>query len=135
MELVRQKNAATVVVFPIIDAGGDPVSGALDLSSKIGAFADDAAPESLAACTNQAAEIGSTGLYALALTTGEMNADYLVVRTTSSTPGAKVQVILVRTTVGDPLVPVVDASALLDAVVSGPDKTVGQILKSLLGGL
>jgi len=135
MELVRQKNAATVIVFPIIDDGGDPVSGALDLSSQIGTFADDAAPQSLAACTNQAAEIGSTGLYALALTAGEMNADYLVVRTTSSTPRAKTQVVLIRTSVGDPLVPVADASGLLNAVVPGPGKTVGQILRSLLGGL
>lgn len=38
-----------------------------------------------AACTNNAVEIGSTGVYYLDLTSGEMNADTVVVKITSST--------------------------------------------------
>lgn len=101
MELVRQKNAATVIVFPLTDEAGDLVSGASGLDSEIDAFADGTNPNGFADCTNEATEIGSTGIYYLALTQAEMNQDYVTVQVKSSS--AKTQVILIRTTVGDPL--------------------------------
>lgn len=81
---VPRKNAAYRVYFPILDADGDPVTGAAGLDSEVsidgGAFSD---------CTNEATEIGSSGIYYLDLTSGEMNGDAVVVRVQTSTTGAK----------------------------------------------
>lgn len=81
---VPQKNVAYRITFPIFDADGDLVTGATGLDSEIskdgGAMTD---------CTNEATEIGSSGIYYLDLTSTEMNADTVavIVKTTSS--GAK----------------------------------------------
>jgi hypothetical protein len=101
MEIVRQKNVATRIVFPLVDADGDLVSGATSPDSEIDQWADGANPTGFADCTNEATEIGSTGIYYLSLTQTEMNEDYIVVQIKSGT--AKTQVILIRTLVGDPL--------------------------------
>lgn len=81
------KNTALRIYFPIYDADGDPVTGASALDSEVSidgaAFAD---------CTNEATEIGSTGIYYLDLTSGEMNGDAIVVQTKTSTSGAKTSV-------------------------------------------
>ena len=78
------KNVAFTVFFPVLDADGDLVTGAAGLDSEVslngGAFAD---------CTNEAAEIGSSGMYSLLLTAAEMNADAVVVVVKTSTSGAK----------------------------------------------
>lgn len=83
------KNQAYRVTFPIFDADGDPVSGAAALDSEVskdaGAFAD---------CTNEATEIGTSGVYYLDLTSTEMNADTVAVRVQTSTSGAKTTVII-----------------------------------------
>lgn len=78
------KNAALRITFPIFDADGDLVSGATGLDSEVSidgaAFAD---------CTNEATEIGSTGMYYLDLTSGEMNGDTITVIVKTSSSGAK----------------------------------------------
>lgn len=103
MELVRQKNAATYIVFPIVDGDGDPISSATGLDSEIDQWSDGAAPSGFADCTNEAAEIGSTGYYSLSLTQTEMNQDYIAVKVTSTSSGAVPQFLLIRTMVGDVL--------------------------------
>jgi len=103
IEIVRQKNVATYITFPIVDADGDIVTGATGLDSEIDTFADGTAPDGFTDCTNEATEVGSTGIYYLSLTQSEMNADYIYIQTKTSTSGAKTQHILIRTTVGDPL--------------------------------
>jgi hypothetical protein len=81
---VPRKNTAFRVYFPIFDADGDLVTGAASLDSEVSidgaAFAD---------CTNEATEIGSTGLYYLDLTASEMNGDAVVVQVKTGTAGAK----------------------------------------------
>jgi len=103
MEVVRQKNVASYIVFPIVDADGDAVTGAASLDSEIDAWADGSAPDGFTDCTNEATEIGSTGMYYLSLTNTELNVDYAIVQVKTATAGAKTQVILIRTMVGDPL--------------------------------
>ena len=70
---VPRKNQAFRVYLTILDADGDPVTGATGLDSEVskdaGAFAD---------CTNEATEIAQ-GMYYLDLTASEMNADAVVV--------------------------------------------------------
>jgi len=82
--LIPYKNAAWRVTFPIFDADGDTVTGATGLDSEIskdgGAFAD---------CTNEATEIGSSGIYYLDLTSTEMNADTVAIQVKTSSSGAK----------------------------------------------
>ena len=103
MELVRQKNVATIITFPIIDADGDIITGAAALDSEIDTWTDAAAPDGFVDCTNEATEVGATGIYYLSLTQAEMNADYIYIQVKTSTAGAKTQHILIRTMVGDPL--------------------------------
>ncbi len=83
------KNQAYRVTFPLYDADGDPVIGAAALDSEVskdaGAFAD---------CTNEATEIGTSGIYYLDLTSTEMNADTVAIRVQTSTVGAKTTVII-----------------------------------------
>lgn len=100
MELVRQKNVATYIVVPLVDADGDIVTGATSLDSEIDTWTDGAAPDGFTDCTNEATEVGSTGIYYLSLTQAEMNADYIYVQIKSS---AKTQHVLINTMVGDPL--------------------------------
>lgn len=79
-----KKNAEFLLIFPIYDADGDIVSGAAGLDSEVskdGAGFTD--------CTNEASEIGSSGIYSLTLTADEMDADVIAVITKTSTDGAK----------------------------------------------
>lgn len=87
--LIPYKNAAWRVTFPILDADGDPVSGATGLDSEV---SKDGA--SFADCTNEATEIGSSGVYYLDLTNSEMNADTVAIRVQTSSSGAKTTIIV-----------------------------------------
>ncbi len=102
LEIVRQKNVATKIVFPLSDADGDTVTGAAGLDSEETHWGDGTTPTSYADLTNEATEIGTTGIYYLSLTSGEMNQDYVAIQVKTSTTGAKTQHILIRTIAGDP---------------------------------
>jgi hypothetical protein len=82
LPLRHKKNTALTLVFPLADADGQPITGAAGLDSEKsqdgGAFAD---------CTNEAAEIGVTGWYALTLTAAELNYGVISVRVQTSTSG------------------------------------------------
>ena len=103
MELVRQKNVATIIAFPIIDADGDTVTAATALDSELDTWTDGSNPDGFTDCTNEATEIGTTGIYYLSLTSTEMNNDYIYIQVKTSSSGAKTQHILINTMVGDPL--------------------------------
>lgn len=84
------KNTAYRVIFPILDADGDLVTGAASLDSEVskdcGTFTD---------CTNEATEIAtSSGVYYLDLTSTEMNADSVAVIVKTGTSGAKTTTIV-----------------------------------------
>jgi hypothetical protein len=80
--LRHKKNTALTLVFPLADSDGQPITGAAGLDSEKsqdgGSFAD---------CTNEAAEIGVTGWYALTLTAAELNYGVISVRVQTSTSG------------------------------------------------
>jgi len=77
-----------LLTFPILDADGDPVTGATGLDSEVsidlGTFAD---------CTNEATEIATaSGLYYLYLTGAEMTGKIITVQTKTTSVGAKTTV-------------------------------------------
>ena len=73
------------VVFPILDADGDFVTGAAGLDSEVSKDGD-----TFADCTNEAVEIAtSSGVYYLLLTAAEMTAQTVTVQVKTSTSGAK----------------------------------------------
>jgi len=73
------------VVFPILDADGDFVTGAAALDSEVSLDGD-----TFADCTNEATEIAtSSGVYYLLLTATEMTAQTVAVQVKTSTSGAK----------------------------------------------
>lgn len=102
LEIVRQKNVATKIVFPMVDADGDTVTSAAGLDSEESHWSDGTTPSTFTDLTNEATEIGTTGIYYLSLTSGEMNQDYVAIQVKTSTTGAKTQHILIRTIAGDP---------------------------------
>jgi hypothetical protein len=83
------KNVAFRVTFPILDNTGLPVTGAAGLDSEVdkddGGFTD---------CTNEAVELGSSGIYRLDLTSTEMNADTVSVKVKTSTTDANPTVLI-----------------------------------------
>ncbi len=87
-----KKNTAVRIVLPILDADGDLVSGATGLDSSYslngGAFS---------ACTNEAIEIGSSGIYYLDLVAGETNGDVVCIQVKTTTTGAKTTVLVFYT--------------------------------------
>lgn len=101
LEIVRQKNIATKIVFPMIDADGDTITGAAGLDSEETHWDNGTNPSSFADLTNEATEIGTTGIYYLSLTAGEVNQDYVALQVKTSTSGGKTQHILIRTMAGD----------------------------------
>ncbi len=73
------------VVFPILDADGDLVTGAAGLDSEISKNGD-----TFTDCTNEATEIAtSSGMYYLTLTASEMTCDVAAIIVKTSTSGAK----------------------------------------------
>lgn len=84
MELIREKNKATRIAFPMVDKAtpetfktGETVADA--------AFSSDAgAAYSSLAIAATVSEIGSTGMYELALTAAEMNHDQIIIKFTST---------------------------------------------------
>ena len=91
MEIFREKSVDTRIVFPILDADGDFVTGAADLDSEYASWdtTDHAgtAP-SFADCTHEATEIGSTGIYYLDVQATEIAKDYTIIQVKTSTSGA-----------------------------------------------
>jgi hypothetical protein len=83
-----KKNSAFTATYPIYDNDGDLVTGAAALDSEVskdgGTFTD---------ATNEAGEIAtSSGIYTLALTATEMNADIVATITKTTTTDAKTAV-------------------------------------------
>lgn len=107
LELVRQKNVATIICFPLVDGTGDPVINEDDagLDSEIDNWNDGAAPDGFVDVTAEGIETedGVSGWYYLALSQAEMNFDYIAIKVITTTAGVIDQRILIRTIVGDPL--------------------------------
>lgn len=72
------------VLFPILDADGDGVTGATGLDSEVSLNGDTPAD-----CTNEATEVGSSCQYYLTFTATEMTADIVSWVTKTSSSGAK----------------------------------------------
>ena len=96
MEIYRQKNTATRITFPVVDADGDTVSAAAGLDSESTNWADGSNPGAFADLTNEATEIGTSGIYYLSLTAAEVNYDYIYIQIKTTTAGAKTQHILIN---------------------------------------
>jgi len=103
VELVRQKNVATILYFPIIDDTGATVVAAAGLDSEYDYWTDAAAADGFADLAGEAADINAAGWYSLAIAQGEMNHDYIAIKVSSTTAGSLDARILIRTIVGDPL--------------------------------
>jgi hypothetical protein len=102
-ELVRQKNRATYLLFPLVDSEGNYEPGEVgeNPDSETVGWNDGKAPVAFADITNEIVELGSTGFYYVLLTQSEMNFNYIAYKVT--TDGSIGQSMLIRTTTGDPL--------------------------------
>lgn len=102
IEVVRQKNVATRIVFPLLDSSGDYLAGEVAGGNPVentDQWADGGNPDGMAACSNALVEM-SLGVYYILLDAGEVNYDYIVVHI--ATDNSTGQCILIRTIRGDP---------------------------------
>lgn len=81
---IPQKGLAYRITTVIYDADGDLVTGAASLDSEV-----DIDGAGFSDCTNEATEIGSSGVYILDLTAAEMAGDTITVIIKTGTAGAK----------------------------------------------
>ena len=124
LELVRQKNVATVITFPLIDSTTTTAlqSGATAPDSEFEEWTDGTAPAGgFTDCANEISEIGTTGIYSLSLANTEVDSDYTVIQIKAS--DALTQIILIRTVVGDPQNLATTTAGGLAALASGVDMT------------
>lgn len=86
---IPRKNTAYRLIFPGLFSDGTLLSTGTGMDSEVSkdqaAFSD---------CTNEATEIGTTGVYYLDLTSTEMDADCVVIKTTWTNSGALAQVLV-----------------------------------------
>ena len=101
MEFVRKKNTATLIYYPIMKTDGTRISGATGANAQYSQSFDTGTATTLAT-VGAPTEIGSSGLYYSSLSAAQMNADYIILNTTSTSTGAIPQCIVVRTTIADP---------------------------------
>ena len=83
LEVNRTKGIATYIVFPLVDSTGTYCNGAIADSEK-STWGDGSAPGLFSDCTNEATQIGTTGIYYLSLTAAEMTTDYMLVQIKST---------------------------------------------------
>jgi hypothetical protein len=104
LEIVRQKNVETVIVFPIQGTGGDSETGLAGMDTESDYWNDGANPDGFVDST-EPVEIGATGIYYIPLSQAEMNYDYIAIQVISGSEDTFIpaQFILIRTTIGDPL--------------------------------
>jgi len=89
------KNSAQRIVFPILDADGDPVTGAASDTPDSEYSLDGA---SFADCNDEIHEIATaSGIYYLDLLTGETNGDVVVIQVKTATAGTKTTVLVFYT--------------------------------------
>jgi len=131
-ELTRLKNTATIITYPLLNISGIPVSGATALDSEWDGWSDTVIPNGFTDCTNEATEIGSTGIYYLSLTQPEMNNDYVYVQT-KSVP-CLTQHILIRTIPGDSYASVQYISGIVDNIHTDANTIVGKLPTNFIMG-
>lgn len=121
------------LIFPILDADGDLVTGATGLDSEVSKDQD-----TFADCTNEATEIAtSSGMYYLDLTATEMEADAVAVIVKTSSVDAKTTALVIYT---DPATRTRKAQAgaagtiTLDASASATDDFYNDQVVRIVGG-
>lgn len=86
MEILRAKNVATVIAFPLISTANNPayetgtVWGSLTSEAITAYFSDNNAAWSLLTITGTPTELGSTGEWSLAISQSQMNHDRILIK-------------------------------------------------------
>lgn len=110
MEIFLKKNEATEIAFPMIDSAS-PESFKTGVSPADTAYYKDGAGAWTAlAITDTATEIGSTGMYQISLTAGEINHDYVIIK--FAVAGTADQMLSIKTFAND----IDDVDTVVDAI-------------------
>ena len=90
MEVRRKRGVATYLVFPLVDAGGQEVTG-LFATPKYATFTDGQAPNTKFSTLSNAtiSEVSGTGWYYASLTATEMANDYIVLWASPTSGGGR----------------------------------------------
>lgn len=136
MEIFRKKNEATVVVFPMVTTASPETFDTGETVSDDGYYSDaGGAWTTIGGITDTVSEIGSTGLYELSLTAGEMNHDNIIIKFTSTNAADTAVIIRTRAVDEDDLVRATTPANTLDVNATGEagidlDNTSGTLAKT-----
>ncbi len=83
MELLRLKNQAATIKFPMVDKAS-PESLKSGETVSVTAYYDDGSGDQSLTISGSVSEIGSTGMYTLSLTAGEMNHNAISLKLTAT---------------------------------------------------
>lgn len=95
MEIFRKKNVATRIVFSMIEAATPANFLSGETVTAAGQISDNEAAFSALAIAGSVSEIGTTGLYELALLASEVNHEITAIKFTSAL--AEDQIVIIRT--------------------------------------
>lgn len=93
----KAKDEAATIVFPIRTTGNALISGATALDSEISIFNEGEIPSTFVPCINEATELASTGCYYLRLNASELQTDFALIKTTTSSGSARTEFNLIDT--------------------------------------
>jgi len=102
LELVRQKNVATYIQFPIMKNDGTRISAATGIGVYYSTMTESGVSATTAAITGITEQMVGSGIYYLPITQAQMNNDYLVITATSTSASSVPQTILIRTIASNP---------------------------------
>ncbi|MDH3375362.1 MAG: hypothetical protein OEQ39_00125 [Gammaproteobacteria bacterium] len=119
MEIFRKKNEATVIAFPMINTATPDAFDTGETVTDTAYYSDAGGAWTSLAITDTVAEIGTTGMYELSLTAGEMNHDNIIIKFTSTNAADTAVVIRTRAVDEDDLVRATTPANTLDIDASG----------------
>jgi hypothetical protein len=120
VEIFRKKNEATVIAFPMVTTASPDTFDTGETVSDDGYYSDaGGAWTTLGGITDTVSEIGSTGLYELSLTAGEMDHDNIIIKFTSTNAADTAVIIRTRAVDEDDLVRATTPANTLDVSATG----------------
>lgn len=95
MEIVLKKNEAAYITFPMVTTASPDTFDTGETVTDTGYYKDGAGAWTTLAITDTVSEIGTTGVYSIDLTAGEMNHDLIMLKFTST--NAADTMVMIRT--------------------------------------
>jgi hypothetical protein len=119
MEIFRKKNEAAIICFPMVTTASPDTFDTGETVTDTAYYSDAEGTFTTLAITDTVSEIGSTGMYEISLTAGEMNHDLIIIKFTSTNAADSAVIIRTRAVDLDDIVRATTPANTLDVDASG----------------